>query len=141
MKTFSNIDLSHCILWNVMAFLMSLSYCLFFPQYAAVYVKKHLIESLVAKIKVLKLLTQKSRLSRQAVVKTAERLCPGSVTKTMLDHIGMPLSEYKQVNPESILFRSESSNCHNGSGTKTINGSLVLSSRIKPLEEVPIPKV
>ena len=45
----------------------------FLLQYAAVYTKKHLIESLVAKIKVLKLLTHKQKVNKEALVKAIQR--------------------------------------------------------------------
>ena len=77
-------------------------------QYAAVYVKKHLIDNLVAKIKVLKLLTHKKKVSKEAMVKTTERLLSSkSVTKNVLDFIGMTPNEYKTINPKAELFKTD----------------------------------
>ena len=77
-------------------------------QYAAVYVKKHLIESLVAKIKVLKLLTHKHKINKDAIVKTVQRLLGQSaVTKSLLDFIGMTPTEYKKVNPDAEMFKND----------------------------------
>ena len=93
-------------------------------QYAAVYVKKHLIESLVAKIKVLKLLTHKFKVSKESVVKTIDKLCPGAVTKAMLEHIGLTRDQYKNINPNAAMFKLNSETTN----SKPINpGTLPMS--------------
>ena len=84
-------------------------------QYSAVFVKKHLLESLVNKIKVLKLLTYKHKVKEETILKTAERLCPNYVTPAFKDFLG--LKKQKSVSPPKI------------------GKNLVLTSRVKLIEE------
>ena len=94
--------------------------CVFFYlQYSAVFVKKHLLESLVNKIKVLKLLTYKHKVKEETILKTAERLCPNYVTPAFKDFLGLKGSNKKQ--------KSES--------PPKIGKNLVLTSRVKLIEE------
>ena len=89
--------------------------CIFWLQYSAVFVKKHLLESLVNKIKVLKLLTYKHKVKEETILKTAERLCPNYVTPAFKDFLG--LKKQKSVSPPKI------------------GKNLVLTSRVKLIEE------
>ena len=84
-------------------------------QYSAVFVKKHLLESLVNKIKVLKLLTYKHKVKEETILKTAERLCPNYVTPAFKDFLG--LKKQKSQSPPKI------------------GKNLVLTSRVKLIEE------
>ena len=119
----------------------------FYFQFAVNYVKKHLIDNLVVKIKLLKVLANSSTTRNVEKVKLIEKIGKTPITKTILDFIGMPLSEYRALNPSAVISNGESHPDENGSsvnGNKkeeakpvAISASLVLSSRVKPLEELP----
>jgi len=80
-----------------------------------------------------------------------EKIGKSPISKTILDFIGLPISEYRALNPSAFISNGE---CHadenvssvNGNGSSgkkeepkpvAISASLVLSSRVKPLEELP----
>merc|ERR1712212_1394257 len=95
---------------------------------------KHLIESLVAKIKVLKLLTQKQKVNKDALIRTVTRLLgQAAVTKIFLEFIGMTPTEYKKINPDAEMFKNDKNESNKGS--PTISNTLVMTSRVKPIEE------
>lgn len=105
-------------------------------QYAAVYVKKHLIDTLVAKIKALKLLSYKNQINgKESLVKTLERLLTSKgITKPLLNHLGMTLNEFKKVSPEAELFKEVKTNEKPAAST-VIDSCLVMSPRVKLIEE------
>lgn len=107
-----------------------------FLQYSAVYVKKHLIENLVAKIKVLKLLTYKNKVkSKEAIIKTIERILHSRyVTKSVLDFVGLSLSQYKSINPQAQMFANQNEK----QKEEKISNNLVMSPRVKLIEELPL---
>ena len=88
-------------------------------QFSAVFVKKHLLESLVNKIKVLKLLTYKHKVRADTILKTVERLCPNEVTPAFKDYLGIK-SEPKKAKSES---------------PPKIGKNLVMTPRVKLIEE------
>ena len=90
----------------------------FILQYSAVFVKKHLLESLVNKIKVLKLLTYKHKVKEETILKTAERLTPNHVTPAFKEFLGIKIQKHQ---------KSES--------PPKIGKNLVLTSRVKLIEE------
>ena len=81
---------------------------IFILQYAPIYVKKHLIANLTAKIKVLKMLAQKSKIHKYTLIRAIDKLMPGTINKPILEFIGATLSEYKSINPDSELFKNDS---------------------------------
>lgn len=118
------------------------------------YVKKHLIENLVNKIKLLKILTNSSCNKLAEKVKLIEKIGKTSISKTVLDFIGVTLSDYKILttiipaqNSNSVLapnsnYNEKDNSEENGSTKKEeskppITSCLVLSSRVKPIEELP----
>ncbi len=102
-------------------------------QYSAVYVKKHLVESLVTKIKLLKVLACRSKIGKATTVKTMERLSEGCVTKPVLDLLGMSVPEYKKLNPGSGMFKKDTIENKSSPAKQVTNP--VLSPRVKTLEE------
>ena len=76
-----------------------------FSQYAPIYVKKHLISNLTAKIKVLKILAAKSKIHKYTIIRSIDKILPGAINKPLLEYIGVTLDEYKTINPESELFK------------------------------------
>ena len=99
--------------------------------------KKHLLANLTAKIKVLKLLAQKSKIQKTTLVKAIDKLIPGAISKSMLEYIGLPLSEYKSINPDSDLFKIEATE-NSSNNNKQPSNSLVMTNRVKTLEELPV---
>ena len=106
-----------------------------FSQYAPIYVKKHLISNLTAKIKVLKILAAKSKIHKYTIIRSIDKILPGAINKPLLEFIGVTLDEYKTINPESELFKIAitTNNAKNNNNT-----SLVMTNRVKPLEELPV---
>ncbi len=103
-----------------------------FLQYSPVFVKNDLLKSLSTKIKVLKLLARKEKVNKEGVIKTLERLLTSkAISKSLLDYIGMTAAEYKKFNPKAEMFQQEES----AEATETCP---VMTSRVKPLEDVPI---
>ena len=99
--------------------------------------KKHLLANLTAKIKVLKLLAQKSKIQKTTLVKAIDKLIPGAISKSILEYIGLPLSEYKSINPDSDLFKIEATE-NSSNNNKQPSNSLVMTNRVKTLEELPV---
>ena len=79
-------------------------------QYAANYVKKHLIASLEAKIKLLKLLSH-SRVSNRDKVLYYDNLTNRKpISRNLLKYIGMTEAEFLQVNPAGSVQAEPGSN-------------------------------
>ena len=79
-------------------------------QYAAVYVKKHLIESLVAKIKVLKLLTHKQKINKDALVRTVTRSVSLLAWELFICNGKGPFTNYVTL---ILLFLDQQATCRN----------------------------
>jgi hypothetical protein len=66
-------------------------------------VKKKLMESLTTKIKLLKLLAAgaRSKINKNTIIQSIDKTMPGVINESILNFIGVPLNEYKSINPES----------------------------------------
>ena len=110
-----------------------------FSQYAPIYVKKHLISNLTAKIKVLKILAAKSKIHKYTILRSIDKILPGAINKPILEYIGVTLDEYKTINPQSELFKIIANNSANNNAKNNNNtSSVVMTNRVKPLEELPV---
>ena len=113
-----------------------------FSQYAPIYVKKHLISNLTAKIKVLKILAAKSKIHKYTILRSIDKILPGAINKPILEYIGVTLDEYKTINPQSELFKIIANNAVNNLPNNAKNNnntsSVVMTNRVKPLEELPV---
>ena len=111
-------------------------------QYAVNYTKKYLIDSLVCKIRLLKILSNTTSNKMAEKVKLIEKIGKTSISKPVLDFLGVTMSDYKILTTIPATNPAEKENPEeNGSlkkdEPKPITASLVLSSRVKPLEELP----
>ena len=103
--------------------------------------KKHLISNLTAKIKVLKMLAAKSKIHKYTILRSIDKILPGAINKPILEYIGVTLDEYKTINPQSELFKIATTiptiNANNNAKNNN-NTSVVMTNRVKPLEELPV---
>ena len=82
--------------------------------------EKHLLESLVSKIKALKLLTYKHKVRAETILKTVERLCPNDVSPALREFLGLKIEPMK---------------AKSASPPAKIGKNLVMTSRVKLIEE------
>ena len=115
--------------------------------------RKYLIDNLVRKIKLLKVLTHSSTATKSAEkVRLLEKIGKTPISKSVLEYIGVTISDYKILTSFSSTSTATSEgtekenpeeNGVNINGKKeeikpvTIGANLVLSSRVKHLEELP----
>ena len=112
-----------------------------------------MIDNLVRKIKLLKVLTHSSSNKSAEKVRLIEKIGKTQISKNVLEYIGVTISDYKILTSFSSSSTSTSNgtekenpeeNGVNSNGKKdeikpvTIGANLVLSSRVKPLEELPV---
>ena len=126
-------------------------------QYAAVYVKKHLTANLVLKIKLLQLLSQQRFVDKGTLLKEYERLAKAPASPGVLKYLGIPSQSPstvgKSLNSNDALLSKVNNSIKDSKATTSGNynqdkmdaeasnhAPLVLSSRVKPLEELPTPK-
>ena len=133
-------------------------------QFAAVYTKRHLINNLIIKIRLLQLLLQNKFFDQRNLLKEYERLSKSTATPDVLKYLGISPSgdeeniatmhtskEMRLVKQngrnQSTTVHSEANSVSNKNPSKEErdvrpaigNSTLVLSSRVKPLEELPVP--
>ena len=111
-------------------------------QYAVNYTKKYLIDSLVCKIRLLKILSNTTSNKMAEKVKLIEKIGKTSISKPVLDFLGVTMSDYKILTTIPATIPAEKENPEENGPVKKdepkpITASLVLSSRVKPLEELP----
>lgn len=90
------------------------------------------------KIRLLKILTN-SLAKCLDKIRLYEKISGESVTKSVLDYLEVSLSEYKDINPRGKLFSETEEPKKEDPPSKqvSIGANLVLSNRIKSLEELP----
>jgi len=95
--------------------------------------------NLVQKIRLLKVLTNSLAKSTEKI-NLFEKLSGECISKSVLDYLGVSLPEYKDINPNSKIFTDGSEAKKDDSMSVKqvpIGASLVLSNRVKSLEELP----
>ena len=90
--------------------------------------------SLTTKIKSLKLLAaaaDRSKINKNTIIQSIDKTMPGVINESILNFIGVPLNEYKSINPESELFKKDEKligNANNKSDLINNNGKRELIS-------------
>ena len=121
----------------------------FFFQYSAIHVKKNLTKNLITKIKILKLLSLKSYSKRQKILGYERLRGKSGVTRSLLNYVDLSDDDYKKINPNGNVINDTDDSSK--SNKRTVNRQtpkketpppskgedLVMSSRVKALEEVP----